>query len=144
MSLKVLLTCFAFALTVGVATSAADGGNSGKAALCRQGGWESVTRSNGTAFDNTGDCVSYAAQGGVFGSSSRSGRDCESFGGTFSTDPATDAFGLSNVGDQIVWTCNGRTVATTSSNETLTSDCQADGGNQTASDGAPHFTCARH
>jgi hypothetical protein len=142
--LKTMLTCFALVLTVGVSTSAAGSSNSGNAAQCQHGGWQSLTRSNSVAFRNTGDCVSYAAQGGAFASATESQRDCESFGGSFSTDPATDEFGLSSVGDQVVWTCNARTVSTTTSNQTLQSDCQAEGGNQTASDGAPHFTCARH
>ena len=144
MRTKMVLACFALLLTVGVSTSAAASGNSGNAAQCQHGGWQSLTASNGVAFRNTGDCVSYAAQGGAFASATESQRDCESFGGTFSTDPATDAFGLSSVGNQILWTCNARTVSTTTGNQTLQSDCQADGGNQTASDGAPHFTCARH
>lgn len=53
------------ALSVGVATAtAAEGGNSDAAKACQQGGWQNLVRQDGTAFTNTGDCVSYAANGG--------------------------------------------------------------------------------
>jgi len=42
------------------------GGNSANAHLC-QDGWQSLLTSDGQHFKNTGDCVSYAAHGGVFG-----------------------------------------------------------------------------
>ncbi len=41
-------------------------GNSGAAHLCQQNGFANVFREDGTGFANTGDCVSYAAQGGQF------------------------------------------------------------------------------
>jgi hypothetical protein len=43
----------------------AGGGNSDTAKACQQGGWQNFTRQDGTAFKNTGECVSYGAQGGV-------------------------------------------------------------------------------
>jgi len=68
MRLRILLALFAalaFALSIGVATAAAGGGNSDAAKACQQGGWENLVRQDATAFTNTGDCVSYAAQGGA-------------------------------------------------------------------------------
>ena len=50
---------------IGAATALAGGGNSANAKLCQQNGWMSLLRSDGTSFSNTGDCVSYAAQGGT-------------------------------------------------------------------------------
>src|SRR5687767_4528130 len=50
---------------VGAATFA-KGGNSAAAHACQQGGYVNLFRLDGTGFVNTGDCVSYAAQGGVF------------------------------------------------------------------------------
>jgi hypothetical protein len=52
------------ALMSGVGTAAAGGGNSDAAKACQQGGWQTLVRQDGTGFKNTGDCVSYAAQGG--------------------------------------------------------------------------------
>ena len=39
-------------------------GNSTVAHLCQQGGFANLFRADGTGFANTGDCVSYGAQGG--------------------------------------------------------------------------------
>jgi hypothetical protein len=55
----------ALMLSVGVAASAAGGGNSAAAMACQMGGWQTMVRQDGTAFTNTGDCVSYAAHGGA-------------------------------------------------------------------------------
>jgi len=44
-----------------------DAGNSAAAHLCQNGGYRNLVRADGTGFRNVGDCVSYAAQGGVFG-----------------------------------------------------------------------------
>jgi len=55
---------------VGIASpaGAAAGGNSANAQACQNNGWKTLFRADGTAFKNTGDCVSYAAHGGVFAS----------------------------------------------------------------------------
>ena len=50
------------AVPVGVA---AEPGNSLNAKACQQGGWENVVRADQSAFSDQGDCVSYAARGGV-------------------------------------------------------------------------------
>ena len=50
---------------IGAADALAGGGNSANAKLCQQNGWMNLLRSDGTSFSNTGDCVSYAAQGGT-------------------------------------------------------------------------------
>lgn len=42
----------------------AGGGNSTTATLCQKGGWETWRRTDGSAFENQGACVSYGAQGG--------------------------------------------------------------------------------
>ena len=52
-------------LGVGAAAALADEGNSENAQLCQKNGWATLARSDGTAFDNQGDCVSYGAQGGT-------------------------------------------------------------------------------
>jgi hypothetical protein len=46
-------------------TAAMAAGNSDNAHACQQGGWQTLVRQDGTGFTNTGDCVSYAANGGV-------------------------------------------------------------------------------
>lgn len=60
-----LLLCAVLAMTVGVGTAAAGGGNSNAAMACQMGGWQNLVRQDGTAFTNTGECVSYAAMGGA-------------------------------------------------------------------------------
>jgi hypothetical protein len=74
----------------------AAGGNAENANLCQNGGWQTLTRSDGSTFANQGDCVSYGAQGGTLVARSQSQLDCESFGGTFvvGTTP-------------VLWTCVG-------------------------------------
>src|SRR5215470_6871945 len=57
-------------LTLAGGTAYAGGGNSGAAHACQNGGWMNWVRADGTAFKNLGDCVSYAAQGGVLTSPS--------------------------------------------------------------------------
>jgi hypothetical protein len=34
--------------------------------LCKNGGWQTLHRSDGSPFPNQGACVSYAARGGTF------------------------------------------------------------------------------
>ncbi len=58
-----LLAAVTAALMVPVAF--AGGGNSDNAKACQQNGWQNLVRPDGSGFKNTGDCVSYAAQGGV-------------------------------------------------------------------------------
>ena len=54
------------AVPPGMLVGAQDGGNSAAAETCQQGGYASLFRSDGSAFETVGDCVSYAAQGGQF------------------------------------------------------------------------------
>lgn len=49
-----------------VPLAVAAGGNSDGAKAC-QAGWQNLVRQDGTTFKNSGDCVSYAAKGGVLG-----------------------------------------------------------------------------
>ena len=41
-------------------------GNSQAAQACQKGGYKNFVRADGTPFANTGECATYAAQGGVF------------------------------------------------------------------------------
>lgn len=43
-------------------------GNSANAKLCQKGGWRTLVQHDGAVFSSTGECVSYAARGGVFAS----------------------------------------------------------------------------
>lgn len=75
MRLRTVVTVFGTlpvlaALMLAGGAAAANGGNSANAKLCQQGGWETLTRSDGSSFANTGACVSYAARGGEFGGGS--------------------------------------------------------------------------
>jgi hypothetical protein len=126
----VLVLCAALALTVGVSTAAAGhghgkgkGGNSAAAHACQHGGYKNFVRSDGTSFKNTGACVSYAAHGGTLVAKTRSQLDCESLGGTFSTNPATDLLLYTGT---VVWTCNNTTG--NPYGQPLTGDCTSDGG----------------
>jgi len=104
----VTVACFAcavYALSAfgGSTGSAAFGGqygNSPNAKLCQQGGWQKVLRSDGTRFVSEADCVAYGAMGGTV-TVNQSLRDCELFGGTYSTDPSTNQF----AGGTLLWTC---------------------------------------
>jgi hypothetical protein len=98
---------------------AAAGGNSANAQACQQGGWKTLTRSDDTSFDNTGACVSYAAQGGTLTTSSLA--LCESYGGTF-------ALGTGRT----LWTCTGWSFTDMTNlsarHDNLAADCVSDGG----------------
>jgi hypothetical protein len=52
-------------LASGGTAAAAPGGNSSAAQTCLDGGFENYTRPDGTTFENAGQCVAYAARGGV-------------------------------------------------------------------------------
>lgn len=60
----------ALALSIlGVAASGAqaagNGGNSAAAKLCQKGGWQDLVTSTGAPLTSQGECIAYAAQGGV-------------------------------------------------------------------------------
>jgi hypothetical protein len=79
-----LVCCAALALSVGVATATAGGGNSENAKKCQKDGWQNWVRSDGTAFKNQGECVSYAAQGGTLTPPKpQSQIDCEAADGVY-------------------------------------------------------------
>ena len=127
----VFACCAALALTVGVATATAGGGNSDAAKKCQTGGWNNWVRADQSAFKNEGDCVSYAAKGGVLtAAKTKSQVDCESFGGTFAAGtPST------------LWTCNGWQhvghADFLDKSSTLSADCTGDGGSSSSTDNAP-------
>jgi hypothetical protein len=130
-----------------VLTGAAMAGNSNGAKganwkLCLKGGWETLYTSNGEPFASQKDCVSYAKQGGTL-FTSQTQAVCQFYGGTFSTDPATDLVGP---GGTFVWSCNGIPPFSLRGAQILTLNglCTQDGGNILAatSDGSD-FTCAK-
>jgi hypothetical protein len=60
-----MIVAVTLALSVGVATANAGGGNSENAKLCQKGGWMNLQGSDGTQFANQDDCVSFGAHGGT-------------------------------------------------------------------------------
>ena len=99
MRLRILLVCCAaLALTVGVATARAGNGEKNK---CKNGGWQTVYRSDGTTFKNQDKCIEYLRSGGML---SPAPKICTNAGGTFSTDPTSNATGIPG---RVLWTCNG-------------------------------------
>src|SRR3954452_16267026 len=121
----VLLLCALFALTVGVATATAGGGNSATAKLCQKGGWQTLVRSDGTPFADEQACTSYGAQGGTPmpppPPKTQAQLDCESFGEMYSSDPESNQLGFGTV----VFSCLG--FAPNGVNP-LSSDCFSIGG----------------
>jgi len=65
---------------------AAKPGNSLNAEACQKGGWETLVRPDQSAFSDQGDCVSYAAKGGVLTAPATNVWEaaCIQAGGTFS------------------------------------------------------------
>ena len=120
----VLPVVAALGLIFGVAAAIAGGGNSNAAELCQDDGWQQLTRTDGSTFRNTGDCVSYAARGGILVAKSESQRDCEAAGGTFSRDVSTDRVGPFAF-EVFFWSCNGAALSSAQI-EALDSDCEAD------------------
>jgi hypothetical protein len=131
----VVALCVVSALTIGVATAYAGGGNSANAKLCQKGGWQTLIRSDGSSFVSEEDCVSYGAQGGTLHQKSKSQLDCEAQGGTFDHNDLT---GVPSA-DVVVWTCNGSAIVEADI-QLLQSDCLADGGNVFYSRN-PNHTC---
>jgi hypothetical protein len=143
--IAVVLGLIALMSAVLTGAAVAENGNGAKAAswkLCLKGGWETLYTSNGEPFASQKDCVSYAKQGGTL-FTSQSQAVCQFYGGTFSTDPATDLLGP---GGTFVWSCNGIPPFSLRAAQLLTliSVCTQAGGNTLASttDGSD-FTCAK-
>jgi hypothetical protein len=122
-----LVLCAALALTVGVTTAAAGGGNSDNAKLCQKGGWQYVLRADQTALKNDGECVSYAARGGQYYKSATQ-LLCESYGGTFSANPNSSVFAPAYDGQRVLWTCNGYTGGQPADDALTTACLVTDGG----------------
>ena len=75
-----LLLCAVLALTVGVTSAAAGNGEKNK---CKNGGWQTVYRTDGTTFKNEDKCIDYLRAGGtVTGARLVFTRDIASCGGT--------------------------------------------------------------
>jgi hypothetical protein len=137
----ILLSSLIAALAVGVETATAGGGNSGNAQACRNGGWQNVVGPYAAAFRSQGDCISYVGQGGTLSPKSASQVLCESYGGTFSTDPTSSYF--DNPLAVAIWTCN-RGDLTSPNDAYLAADCFHNEGGAFAweTNSAPwYFTC---
>lgn len=73
--------------SVGVAGTAEAANKSVNAKTCQKGGWQTVVRSDQTAFASQDACVSYAARGGVLTTPTQKSAGqvlCEGIGGVFS------------------------------------------------------------
>ena len=68
--LRVVVLGLVVALSVGVATAYAGGGNSANAKLCQNNGWTKVFTSAAQTFSGEAACVSYGAQGGKYSQAS--------------------------------------------------------------------------
>jgi len=65
----VVVACTVLVAGLGAGTAqAAPRDNVANARLCLNGGWKTLTTSNGRHFRNVGQCVIYALFGGQFGS----------------------------------------------------------------------------
>lgn len=62
--IRIAIGLVVLTLVVGAGASVAVSGNTDAAHGCRAGGYETLTRADGTAFRNAGECTSYAARGG--------------------------------------------------------------------------------
>src|SRR3954465_8593352 len=107
----VLVLCTVFALMVGVATATAGGGNSANAKQCQKKGWQTLYRSDGSAFAGEEACVSYAATGGTLTTKPQSKIDCVQLDGSYFS-------GASG------WSCSNFLV--TSGHTVLQADCAAE------------------
>ena len=65
LSFSATIACAVIALTVGIATATAGGGNSANAKKCQKDGWQTLVTSTGQTFANEEACTSYGARGGV-------------------------------------------------------------------------------
>src|SRR5262245_325033 len=97
-----VLMSIAVALAVGVATATAagpSGGNAANAKLCQKGGWQTLVRSDGTAFGSEEACVSYAATGGTLKPKPTCTAGSENFAGNAeSSQPTTFTGGTIDTG----------------------------------------------
>jgi hypothetical protein len=129
MKMRMLVALFAVVgLLVGTTTATtAQAGHSTDARACQADGWQTLDHSDGRPFANQGDCVSYAARGGVLTSRYPAAESlCESFEGSFghkdhsSADPTR----------LYLWTCNDLPAdfPFPSGNDQLALQCFADGG----------------
>ncbi len=62
---RVLVTFMVAIMTLGAMIAPVAAGPGDSRELCKKGGWQDLLREDGTAFRNQGECVSYAAQGGM-------------------------------------------------------------------------------
>jgi hypothetical protein len=65
LTIAATLVCAAIALTAGIATATAGGGNSVNAKQCQKNGWQTLVASTGASFTSEDQCTSYAARGGM-------------------------------------------------------------------------------
>ena len=88
----------AAAPALATATAASAASNAGNAKQCQKHGWKSLTREDGSTFQNQGDCVSHGARRGTLGTSPAQSA-CLNLGGTFSSAGTNH------------WTCTGWPVS---------------------------------
>jgi hypothetical protein len=71
---------------VAATPAGAAGGSSANANLCKDDGWKTLYRGDGSTFANQGDCVSYAVKGNTILTEPPNAwkAACEQAGGTFS------------------------------------------------------------
>jgi hypothetical protein len=92
--LRVVVLGLVVALSVGVATATAGGGNSANAKKCQMGGWTGWVRSDGSTFNNETECVSYGAKGGTLMPKPTCTAGSENFSGdSVNSQPTTFAGG---------------------------------------------------
>jgi len=65
LTMATTVVCAAIALTAGLATANAGGGNSANAKKCQKNGWQTLVTSTGATFTSEEQCTSYAARGGT-------------------------------------------------------------------------------
>jgi hypothetical protein len=65
LTMATTVVCAAIALTAGLATATAGGGNSVNAKKCQKNGWQTLVTSTGATFTSEEQCTSYAARGGA-------------------------------------------------------------------------------
>lgn len=83
-ALGILMAFVGFALTSTTFEAREAQGNSAAAKRCKLE-WQELTTSDGQSFKNVGQCVAYAARGGVFGAAD-AGAVCERLGGDVTTE----------------------------------------------------------
>ena len=126
MRMRILLVCCAaVAFSVGVTTATAGNGKGGgsDASKTCQGRWKTLAGAFSEAFKTQGDCVTFVTQGGTPTTKGQTQLHCESFGGKYSTNPASSpSIGVPPA--NVLWTCNNASQnLQTAGGGVLVTDC---------------------